>query len=260
MVAERRLAPLLALACAAAAPAAGCATAQRCRATPWLEVEQRRRVDVLPGIGWGEDGASVRVRAAGRWVETERHAAVAGHVTPDAVVLLVLEGPGGAAREAHVYRQGVTAPVRIDLAACPRPLLLADDGTMVCSSCAGGEPEDPAEGCAAETFTELDLEGAVRGERTMQLPMSAAGGRCHVEELYGLSAGREPVVRVACPAPAAARAFDPWIRADVELRADGFTEVAPRDLPRPRTSLPWLDGQCPRWASGPVPAAAPPAR
>ena len=260
MPAERPLAPLLALACAAAVPVGGCATAERCRVTPWFEVEHRRRVDVLPAVGWGEEAASIRVRTAGGWVETERQAATACHVTPDAVVLLILARAGSDAREAHVYRKGQTAPVRIDLTGCPRPLLLADEGAILCASCAGGEPEKPADGCAAETFTELDLEGAVHGERTLQLPVSAAGERCHVEELYGLSAAREPVVRVACPAPAPARAVDRWIRADIELRADGFTEVAPRDLPRPRASLPWLDAGCQRRDGAPVVRAAPPAR
>ena len=260
MLAARPLAPLLALACAAAVPAGGCATAERCRVTPWFELDHRRRVDVLPAVGWGEEATSVRVRTAAGWVETERQAATACHVTPDAVVLLILARAGSDAREAHVYRQGRTAPVRIGLADCPRPLLLADEGAILCTSCAGGEPEKPAGGCAAESFTELDLEGVVHGERALPLPVSAAGERCHLEELYGLAAGREPVVRVACPAPAPARAVAPWIRADVALRADGFTEVAPRDLPRPRTSLPWLDPRCQRRDRAPVVRAAPPGR
>lgn len=258
MPAGRPLVPLLALACAAALPAAGCATPQRCRVTPWFELEQRRRVDVLPGVGWGEASTSIRVRADAGWVETERQGATACHASPDAVVLLVLDGPGLRAREAHVYRQGRTAPVRIDLASCPRPLLLADEGTILCSRCVGGEPRAPDAGCTAERFTELDLEGAIREERTLPLPVSAAGEKCHVEELYGLSAQRQPVVRVACPGPA--RPADPWVHADVELRPDGFTEVAPRDLPRPRTSLPWSDARCQRGAPGRAAGAAPPAR
>lgn len=248
MPAGRPLVPLLALACSAALPAAGCATAQRCRVTPWLEVEQRHRVDVLPGVGWGEDVASVRVRTAAGWRETERHAAASCHLVPDAVVLLLHGGPGLGAGEAHVYREGREAPVRVDLAACPRPLVLADGGTILCSRCAGAEAQAPAGGCEAETFTELDLEGAVREERTLPLPVSGAGAGCHVEQVFGLSAARRPVVRVACPARSPGREGGSWILADVELGADGFTEVAAQDLPRPRTSLPWLDARCQRGA------------
>jgi hypothetical protein len=253
MPARRAPAAILA-ACLLSSAAAGCGTTQRCRITPWFEVEHHRRIQLWPGVAAvGEDGASARILAGSGWVEVERHRAASYHRSPNGVLLLVLDGPGGEAVEAHYYRQGSPRlESSFATANCPRPLVLAQQEALLCWICAtiAATPEEDR-GCATAAFARLNLDGTGRWERSLPIPVSSEGRPCHVEELYGLSGAGHPVVRIACPASESARWIDPWIRADVELRADGFAEVAPGSIPHPPASLPWVDARCPRWAPGP---------
>ncbi len=225
---------------------AGCAGWQRCQITPWFELERRSRVDLLPGVAsYGETAVSARVLVGGRWIETERVRALSLDVTPDAV-LLILGGPG-AAREGHVYRPGDPIFGWLDLRECPRPLVLADRRSLLCWSCdpAGAEPAAACRGQEAR-FSELGLDGKTRWERQIPLPSTPEGKRCPIEEVYGLTAEGNPLARVACPAPpSSGPRADPFIRVDVELRADGPVEVPLTAVPQVQAAAPWAGGQCP---------------
>jgi len=231
----------------------GCGLTQRCRVTPWFEVEHRRRAVLLPGVALGEDSASVRVLVSGGWVEIERRRSASYHRTRDGVLLLVLDAATGNAVEAHHFSQGSQRPDVVSTASCQRPVVLAERGALLCWVCTAPAPgPDPALGCAVAAFAELGLDGTGRWERSLTLPVSASGLPCRIDELYGLSAAGHPVVRLACPAPDSGPLIDrtTHTEVEVELRPEGFVEAEPGAIPHPPSSLAWVDRRCPRWAPG----------